>query len=53
MTTKLEDSNTAPKTYWVTVNRFLYNKKIPAVPPLLVYGSLFFSKTFSLLYADL
>ena len=36
MTSKLEDSNTAPKTYWSILNRFLYNKKIPAIPPLLV-----------------
>ena len=39
MTSKLEDSNTAPKTYWSISNRFLYNKKIPAIPPLLVDGT--------------
>ena len=39
MTSKLEDSNTASKTYWSTLNRFLYNKKIPAIPPLLVDGN--------------
>ena len=39
MTTKLEDSNTAPKSYWAILNRLLYNKKIPAIPPLLVDGS--------------
>ena len=39
MTSKLEDSNTAPKTYWSTLNRFLYNKKIPAIPPLLADGN--------------
>ena len=39
MTTKLEDSNTAPKTYWAILNSLLYNKKIPAIPPLLVDGS--------------
>ena len=39
MTSKLEDSNTAPKTYWSILNRFLYNKKIPAIPPLLVDGT--------------
>ena len=33
MTTKLEHSNTAPKT------RLLYNKKIPAIPTLFVDGS--------------
>ena len=39
MTSKLEDSNTASKTYWSILNRFLYNKKIPAIPPLLVDGT--------------
>ena len=34
MTTKLEDSNAAPKTYWAILNCFLYNKKILAIPPL-------------------
>ena len=38
-TSKLEDSNTAPKTCWSILNRFLYNKKIPAIPPLLVDGT--------------
>ena len=36
MTTKLEHSNSAPKNYWTILNRLLYNKKIPAMPPLLV-----------------
>ena len=36
MTSKLADSHTAPKTYWTLLNRLLYNKKIPAIPPLLV-----------------
>ena len=39
ITSKLEDSNAAPKTYWSILNRFLYNKKIPAIPPLLVDGT--------------
>ena len=39
MTTSLKDSNTAIKTYWAILNRLLYNKMIPAIPPLLVYGS--------------
>ena len=39
MITKLEYSNAAPKTYWAILNRLLYNKKIPAIPPLFVYGS--------------
>ena len=39
MTSKLKYSNTAPKTYWSILNRFLYNKKIPAIPPVLVDGN--------------
>ena len=38
MTKKLEDSNTDPKTYWAILNRLLYNKKIPAIPPLCIDG---------------
>ena len=40
MTKKLADSNTSPKTYWTILNRLLYNKKIPKIPPLLVDGKL-------------
>ena len=36
MISTLEDSNAASKTYWSILNRFLYDKKIPAIPPLLV-----------------
>ena len=36
MTIKLEDSNTAPKTYWAILNRLLCNKKIPDIRRLLV-----------------
>ena len=36
MTSKLEDPNTASKTFSSILNRVLYNKKIPAIPPLLV-----------------
>ena len=32
---KLEYSNTVSKTYWSRLNRFLFNKKIPAIPPAL------------------
>ena len=39
MCEKLNDPITAPKTYWKTINRFL-NKKIPAIPPLLVNGKI-------------
>ena len=38
MTSTLADSHTAPKTYWALLKRLLYNKKIPAIPPLLVDG---------------
>ena len=38
MTNKLNDPKAAPKTYWSILNRFLYNEKIPAIPPLLVNG---------------
>ena len=40
MTKKLADSNTSPKTYWAILNRLLYNKKLPAIPPLFVDGKL-------------
>ena len=39
MTSKLEDAFSAPKTYWTIINHLLYNKKIPAIPPLLVDGN--------------
>ena len=38
MTSKLADSHAAPKTYWTLLNRLLYNKKIPAIPLLLLDG---------------
>ena len=37
---KLNDPITAPKTYWKIINRFLNNKKIPAIPPLLINGEI-------------
>ena len=37
--TKLEDAFTAPKPHWTIRNYLLYNKKIPAIPPLLVDGN--------------
>ena len=37
-TSELADSHTAPKTYWALLNRLLYNKKLPSIPPLLVAG---------------
>ena len=39
MPKKLEDSKTAPKTYWTILNCLIYNKKIPAIPPLFVNGN--------------
>ena len=36
-TSKLEDPNTDSKLYWSILNRFLYNKKTPAIAPLFVY----------------
>ena len=39
MSQKLEDSKTAPKTYWTILNRLICNKKIPAIPPLFVNGN--------------
>ena len=36
MSKKLENSHTAPKAYWTILNCLIYNKKIPAIPPLLV-----------------
>ena len=40
MTKKLADSNTSSKSYWTILNRLLYNKKLPTIPPLLVDGKL-------------
>ena len=39
MTTELEDSNSAPKLYQAILNCLLYNKSIPAIPPLFVDSS--------------
>ena len=39
MKSKFEDAFTAPKTCWTIINRLLYNKRIPAIPPLLVDGN--------------
>ena len=38
LSAQLEDSNAAPKTYWSILNRFLHNKKIANIPPILVNG---------------
>ena len=39
MSKKLEDSHIAPKAYWTILNRLIYNKKIPAIPPLFIHGN--------------
>ena len=39
MSKKLEDSHTAPKAYWTILNRLIYNKNIPAIPPLFADGN--------------
>ena len=38
MTSKLADSQTTPETYWTLLNCLLYNKKMPAILPLLNDG---------------
>ena len=40
MTEKLAKSNTSPKLYWTILNFLLYNKNLPAIPPLLVDGKM-------------
>ena len=37
---KLYNPETVPKTYWSITNKFLSNKKIPIIPPILVNGEL-------------
>ena len=41
MGNKRSDPLPAPKTYWLILNRFLNNRKIPAVPPFLVNGDIY------------
>ena len=36
LSAKLKDPSTAPNTYWSILNRFLINKEIPIIPPILV-----------------
>ena len=40
MPSKLNDPNTAPKTYWTTLKTFVNCSKIPLIPPLLVDNKL-------------
>ena len=37
---KLNDPNTAPKTYWSILKSFVNGKKIPLIPPILVNDQL-------------
>ena len=34
MSAKLDDLNTAPKTHWSIINRFLNKRKMPAISPV-------------------
>ena len=40
MSAKLDNPKTVPKTYWSIINKFLSNKKLPIIPPVLVNGEL-------------
>ena len=40
LSSKLGSLDTAPKTYWSIINRFLSNKKIPIIPPVFFYHKL-------------
>ena len=40
MSGKLDNPKTVLKTYWSIINKFLSNKKIPIIPPVLVNGEL-------------
>ena len=40
MNKKFTDSNTSSKLYWTILNRLLYNKNLPTIPPLLVDGKM-------------
>ena len=36
LSSKLDNPDTAPKTYWSIINRLLNSKKIPIMPPVLI-----------------
>ena len=40
MSAKLDNPNTAPRTYWSIISRFLNKRKMPAIPPILADGKL-------------
>ena len=35
LSSKLDNTDTAPKIYWSIINRFLNNKKRPVIPPVI------------------
>ena len=40
MSAKLDNPNTAQKTYWSIISRFLSKQKMLAIPPILADGKL-------------
>ena len=40
LSSKLDNPNTVPKTYWSIINRFLNNKKVPIIPLVFFEGKL-------------
>ena len=42
MSAKLDNPNTAPKSYWSIISRFLNRRKMPAIPAVLADGKLLF-----------
>ena len=40
MSAKLDSPDTAPKTYWSIISRFLNKRKMPVIPPILADGNL-------------
>ena len=40
ITSKLNDPNSAPKTYWFIIKLFVNGRKIPLIPPILVKDQL-------------
>ena len=40
MSSQLDNPKSVPKTYWSIINKFLTNKKLHVIPPILVNGEL-------------
>ena len=40
LSSKLNNPDTSPRRYWSIINRFLNNKKMPIIPPVLLEGNL-------------